>query len=144
MIFRAAGTLVLAENTSRVLLLQREDGQGWDQPGGAVDPGELDPAETATRELEEETGFSPFLLDCFDSFVVRLLPDGRYASGPEGRGVRAKLEYTIFLCTFREEFCPRLSAEHVRWGWFDLRDIPADVHPGTRVALDVLQRREDL
>ncbi|MBJ7609920.1 MAG: NUDIX hydrolase [Candidatus Dormibacteraeota bacterium] len=40
---------------SRVLLQLRPFPPGWELPGGHVDPGE-DPAETAVRETEEETG----------------------------------------------------------------------------------------
>jgi 8-oxo-dGTP pyrophosphatase MutT (NUDIX family) len=57
----AAGLVVRAADTGRVLMLQRaisEDdpaGGHWEFPGGCLDPGES-PLETAAREWAEETG----------------------------------------------------------------------------------------
>ena len=48
---RAAGTLVLAENTGRVLLLHRADGEGWSHPGGMVEPTDECAEETAITTL---------------------------------------------------------------------------------------------
>ena len=56
----AAGTLVVDHD--RVLLLWRHrfvtDEWGWEVPAGRLDPGET-PAQAATRECLEETGWSP-------------------------------------------------------------------------------------
>lgn len=58
---KAAGLAVVAEDTGRVLMLQRsleEDGPAsgkWEFPGGKLDHGET-PLEAAKREWEEETG----------------------------------------------------------------------------------------
>jgi 8-oxo-dGTP pyrophosphatase MutT (NUDIX family) len=58
---RAAVAVVLDEH-ERVLMLWRHrfvaDRWGWELPGGLIDPGE-DGAETAAREVEEETGWRP-------------------------------------------------------------------------------------
>jgi hypothetical protein len=55
--------------------------------------------------------------------------------------VRYGLEYTLFVCTFREEFVPTLSAEHTAWGWFETDSPPDDIHPGTAMALNVLCKK---
>jgi 8-oxo-dGDP phosphatase len=55
-----AAMMVLVDDRSRVLLMWRHrfvaDRWGWELPGGLVEDGE-DPAQTAARELEEETGW---------------------------------------------------------------------------------------
>nr|WP_238358349.1 NUDIX hydrolase [Kribbella sandramycini] len=59
---KAAMMVVLDDNQENVLMLWRHrfiiDRWVWELPGGYVDPNE-DPAATAAREVEEETGWRP-------------------------------------------------------------------------------------
>jgi 8-oxo-dGTP pyrophosphatase MutT (NUDIX family)/DNA-binding XRE family transcriptional regulator len=55
-----AAFVVLLDATGRVLIALREDGQGWNLPGGGVLPGEA-PWEAACRESREEVGVDPEL-----------------------------------------------------------------------------------
>ena len=59
---KAAMTVVLDDARERVLMIWRHrfvpDWWTWELPGGYVDPDE-DPAITAAREVEEETGWRP-------------------------------------------------------------------------------------
>ena len=77
---KAAGSLILAASTDRVLLLRRADGQGWDQPGGMMEEDEDEPAATACRELDEETEeFEPTLSAEHTAsgwFDLETLPEG--------------------------------------------------------------------
>ncbi len=49
---------VVDPRTRTVLLRWHERQQGWLQVGGHVDPGEVDPFQTASREAQEETGLT--------------------------------------------------------------------------------------
>ncbi|MCU1447954.1 MAG: hydrolase [Acidimicrobiales bacterium] len=68
---RPAAMVVILDESDRVLMMWRHrfvsDRWGWELPGGLVDPGE-DPAETASREVEEETGLRPKSLEHLVSF----------------------------------------------------------------------------
>lgn len=59
---KAAMMVVLDDSNERVLMMWRHrfiiDRWVWELPGGYVDPNE-DPAVTAAREVEEETGWRP-------------------------------------------------------------------------------------
>lgn len=59
---KAAMTVVLDDSAEHVLMIWRHrfviDRWTWELPGGYVDPDE-DPAITAAREVEEETGWRP-------------------------------------------------------------------------------------
>jgi len=67
----AAMTALLDDSGERVLLMWRHrfavDVWNWELPGGVVETGE-DPAVTAARELEEETGYRPRRLEHVTTF----------------------------------------------------------------------------
>ena len=48
-------TIIAYDEQGRILLVRHGDTSVWVAPGGAIEPGER-PAETAIREMEEETG----------------------------------------------------------------------------------------
>jgi len=67
----AAMTALLNDEMTHVLLMWRHrfvpDLWNWELPGGLVDDGE-DPATTAAREIEEETGYRPRALEHLVTF----------------------------------------------------------------------------
>jgi len=68
---KASMTVVLDDAREHVLLIYRHrfimDRWTWELPGGYVDPDE-DPALTAAREIEEETGWRPRSIRLLTSF----------------------------------------------------------------------------
>ncbi|TDQ05907.1 ADP-ribose pyrophosphatase YjhB (NUDIX family) [Labedaea rhizosphaerae] len=68
---KAAMTVVLDDERENVLMIYRHrfimDRWTWELPGGYVDPDE-DPAATAAREVEEETGWRPRSIRPLSSF----------------------------------------------------------------------------
>jgi 8-oxo-dGTP pyrophosphatase MutT (NUDIX family) len=147
---RAAGTLIVAESTGRVLLLERSDGEGWSHPGGMSEPGE-DPEETAIRELDEETGHLAILTDYITRYRLVRFNDGRilvldkpwpgsHALPSDLNLAKTALVYDLFVVTVPEEFVPTLDGEHTAWTWADPSDFGPHLHLGAEVALRWLLR----
>ena len=109
---------VVLFNEQKVLLLQYATGQKegewdlqghWDFPKGHVDKGETE-IETATRELEEETGIKNIiLLDNFRKTINYKI---------QKRDRKISKEVVFFIATTAETEI-NLSHEHVDYGWFD-------------------------
>ncbi len=109
---------VVLFNEQKVLLLQYATGQKegewdlqghWDFPKGHVDKGETE-IETATRELEEETGIKNIiLLDNFRKTINYKI---------QKRDRKISKEVVFFIATTVETEI-NLSHEHVDYGWFD-------------------------
>lgn len=113
----AAGILLIAQDTGRILLAQRSplvDRPGlWALPGGGVEPGES-PHEGALRELREEVGW-----------------DGPVELHPAGtrRASRGSATYHSFLGVTPVERAPVLNWESSDAGWFDPDGLPSPLHP---------------
>ena len=109
---------VVLFSKQKVLLLQYATGQKegewdlqghWDFPKGHVDKGETE-IETATRELEEETGIKNIiLLDNFRKTINYKI---------QKRDRKISKEVVFFIATTVETEI-NLSHEHVDYGWFD-------------------------
>ncbi len=131
----------MAENTGRVLLLDRADGKGWSHPGGFVEPGET-PAAAAVRELEEETGYPPFLMK--DVAALELGHDPSDGQLVLIQGAPSPFwydfYYTVFVVYAREEFAPRLNPEHRAYTWGDPDDIGPHLHPGCALVLAYMRK----
>ncbi len=81
--YRPAAAVMLLNGENKVFVAQRIDNalDAWQMPQGGLDPGE-DPEMGALRELEEETGIPPRLVEILAKAPVELL----YDLPPELRG----------------------------------------------------------
>ena len=106
-----AGLLIAAPGP-RYLILQRNDRDEWEGPGGHIERGET-PEQAARREASEEIGWAP--------------------SGPLteiDHNQHAGVDYRLFLCRVQRSFAPpALNHEHTDWGWFSPDDLPDATHP---------------
>lgn len=127
----AAMTAMLNDDLTHVLLLWRHrfvpDLWNWELPGGLVDEGE-DPARTAEREIEEETGYRPRNVE----HLVTFEPMIGMVNTP----------HHVFLARGAERIGdPSEKTEMQRMEWVPLDQIPALIaqgqvsNSGTLVAL---------
>jgi 8-oxo-dGTP pyrophosphatase MutT (NUDIX family) len=116
----AAMAAVLDDTGQRVLMMWRHrfasNVWNWELPGGIVEPGE-DPAKTAAREVEEETGYRPRHLEHVVTFepnigMVRNAHHVYVAHGAERIGE------------------PTETTEMQRMEWVPLADVPQLIKDG--------------
>ncbi len=119
----AAGALVLARSTSRLLIAHRAEGTlqagTWGTWGGAVDAGES-ALETVARELSEEAGFDR----AFDAVPLMVFEHG------------TGFTYSNFLVVVDQEFDPVLNWETQGFGWFAYGEWPDPLHFGLEKLLN--------
>lgn len=112
---RAAGIVIVAVATQRVLVLRRADTGLWSIPGGHREGSET-PGETAIRETYEETGI----------VVVAVQEIHRET---------VVIEYVTFVAEIEREVIPRLNEEHTAHRWANADALPQPTHPGLWRAL---------
>ena len=109
--------VIYAENTRRVLMLQRRDDVDfWQSVTGSLETDET-PTETAIRELWEEVRLkieakSTALFDCDESIEFEIFPYFRYKYAPNVTHCREHW----FLLAVEQEFTPELT-EHLAFQW---------------------------
>lgn len=129
----AAGILLVARPTRRVLLLRRRNGD-WDTPGGMAESWEPDAFTTAMRELREETGYGEAVVVAKPRFQVCWRPMNGLMNLPfpwfGHMWPDAQLKYTGFVGYIPREFKPRLDQEHVSAAWKKIPEAPEALAPG--------------
>lgn len=122
--------VMLVNADGKVFVGQRRDRfeDAWQMPQGGIDEGE-DPRAAALRELEEETGVSPDLVEILaetDGWLAYDLPpdlvpkiwNGRY------RGQQQKWFLMRYLGRDAQVNIATEHPEFSRWRWLDPRDLP--------------------
>ena len=134
---RGAGVMLL-NGEGKVWVGARIDNpaDAWQMPQGGMDEGE-DPWATALRELEEETGIAPHLVERIAECPERL----RYSLPPELVGVIWKepwigQEQDWFLCRFLgRDSDVNIATEHPEfreWKWVEPPRLPDLIVPFKR------------
>jgi len=111
----------------RVLLLERADHPGyWQSVTGSQESGET-LAQTAAREVLEETGIDAgkcVLTDWDVSSVYEIYPEWRHRYAP---GVTANTEHVFGLMVTGHEAVALSPREHLRFAWVPCQDAAKQV-----------------
>lgn len=125
---RAAGLLIVARDTGRVLLTLRSadvvEPHTWGLPGGKCEGAE-GTRSCALREFQEETGYGLPIVVASPPLHVYREPD---------------FEFHNFLGFVDSEFEPELDWENEDFGWFALNELPRRLHFGVRELFGVAGR----
>jgi len=127
--YRPAAAVMLLNSEDKVFVAQRIDSQleAWQMPQGGLDAGE-DPQAGALRELEEETGIPPHLVEILGQAPELLL----YDLPPELQGkiwggkYRGQSQYWFaarFLGTDADVNIDTPEPEFRAWKWVDAREL---------------------
>jgi putative (di)nucleoside polyphosphate hydrolase len=133
--YRPAAGIMLVNAEGKVWVGQRLDStlEAWQMPQGGLDEGE-DPEQGALRELEEETGIRPELVEIVARHGEELyydLPEelvGKLWKG-RWRGQRQTWFLGRFLGTDEDVDIATPDPEFRAWKWADPADLPAMIVP---------------
>jgi putative (di)nucleoside polyphosphate hydrolase len=138
--YRACAGIMLANRDGKIFVGQRIDGgldsDAWQMPQGGIDDGEEAEA-AALRELEEETGVSPHLVQV----IARSAAEYFYDLPPEligklWRGQWRGQRQWWFLLRFQgEDSDINIETDHaefVRWQWVAPVELPNLIVPFKR------------
>ena len=133
--YRPAVGVMLVNAERKVWVGQRLDSklEAWQMPQGGLDPGE-EPLQGALRELEEETGIAPRLIEILTQASEELtydLPEdliGKVWKEP-WRGQRQTWFLARFLGRDEDVNLDTPEPEFRAWKWADPAELPALIVP---------------
>lgn len=136
--YRPAAAVMLLNSENRVFVAQRIDNalDAWQMPQGGLDPGE-DPEAGALRELEEETGIPPHLVEILgrapDTLLYDLPPElqGRMWGG-KYRGQAQHWFVARFLGADTDIDLDTQHPEFRAWKWADASELVDMIVPFKR------------
>ncbi|WP_336852735.1 NUDIX domain-containing protein [Sinomonas albida] len=117
---------VVTDDGGRLLLVRRADNGRWTVPAGIVEPGE-EPAETAVREVLEETGVhvTPTHVAGIGTTAPVVYPNGDHAQYLD----------VVMACTYVSGDARVNDDENLEVAWFDADSLP-DLPPLHRRAIE--------
>lgn len=137
--YRPCAGIMLANQDGKIFTGQRIDnpgGEAWQMPQGGIDDGE-DAAGAALRELTEETGIAPSLVDIIarskQEYYYDLPPEliGKLWQG-KWRGQRQHWFLMRFKGTDDDVNIATAHPEFSRWQWVDASILPQLIVPFKR------------
>ena len=136
--YRPCAGVMLLNRDGKVFVGQRIDStvEAWQMPQGGIDPGE-EARDTAVRELGEETGIAPGLVELIATAPDELfydLPDdlvGRIWKG-QYRGQRQRWFLFRFLGEDADVNIETAHPEFRAWRWAEPADLPRLIVPFKR------------
>ncbi|SFD95431.1 ADP-ribose pyrophosphatase YjhB, NUDIX family [Actinopolyspora alba] len=132
-----AVTVVVRDESGRVLLIERTDNDLWALPGGAQDIGETT-RQAALREVAEETGLTVEITD-----IVGIYSDPQHVIAYDDGEVRQ--EFSIVFTARPVEGRLRPSSESRRVHWIQPEELDSlTMHPTMRMRIEhALQERSE-
>jgi putative (di)nucleoside polyphosphate hydrolase len=136
--YRPAVGVMLVNDARKVWVGQRLDSslEAWQMPQGGLDPGET-PREGALRELHEETGIDPALVEIVAEAKEELtydLPQDLIGKiwKEKWRGQRQTWFLARFLGTDADVHIDTPHPEFRAWKWAEPEELPAMIVPFKR------------